>query len=260
MALQDFAFRTASFVRWDLKVTRFLEFQLNRILNFRKAFNKKIAFSPNYILDEMENNGFCKLNESIYVPEIDFSSLKNASGGAAFVDVSARYEQEVLQVFEAVMQVDGVEDTVCGYFGGRPWLWNIALNYSDPCEEGAEETSQLWHFDYGDRRQLHMMIYFSDVTEKSGPFTFLPMQYSQRIGRSIWRIERFTDDSLKKTNEIDAEAQRVCLTGKRGDVYLADPGKLLHQGARSHLPRLVMFITFTSLMPMSKGGRSTMSD
>ena len=47
------------------------------------------------------------------------------------------------------------------------------------------------------------------------------------------------------------------LIGLKGDVYAADPGVILHQGARCERERLVMFVTFTTHCPLSKAPRHT---
>jgi hypothetical protein len=82
---------------------------------------------------------------------------------------------------------------------------------------------------------------------------------SDKVTRHPLVIERKTDENLKAEYGIDAAASVVRLTGKRGDVFVNDPGLLMHQGARCQTERLVLFITFTSRAPMSKGGRATMN-
>jgi hypothetical protein len=87
----------------------------------------------------------------------------------------------------------------------------------------------------------------------------MPARLSRQVPRSSYQIERFTDESLRSACGIDP-AEAVRLVGKRGDLFLADPGVLLHQGARCEKPRLVLFMTFTTTTPMSRGGSKTLSD
>lgn len=191
------------------------------------------------------------------IPPIALAPLAGTAKGQSFIDVTAQYPELVSRVFADVVNDPVLSGVINGYFDGNPWLWNVALNYSDPSERLSD--SQMWHFDYGDVRQLHFMIYFTDVDNQSGPFTFLDVELSDTIERHPLLIERLTDEDLKTGYAIEPQAQAIRLCGKRGDVFLNDPGRLLHQGARCVKPRLVLFISFTTPTPMSKGGNRTIS-
>jgi hypothetical protein len=100
-------------------------------------------------------------------------------------------------------------------------------------------------------------LYFSEVDADSGPFTFFPAEASDRVPRSSLEIERFSDDHLRTNFAMDP-AFAVRLTGRRGDCFVNDPGRTMHQGARCKKPRLVLFLTFTTPTPMSLGGSRTL--
>jgi hypothetical protein len=247
-----------SFLRWNLKITRKFEGLLNYIKNSSKIFNyKKIHFSSNHIINEFKLKAFLKLENKLEVPKINLKNLLGKAKDKAFVDIINDYKTEVSDVFISLMKIPGLEDAIAGYFNGKPWLWNCALNYSDPSK--AQTSSKMWHFDYGDKKQMHLMIYISDVHLESGPFTFLPLDISKKVKRNLFTIERYTDESLLTVKGVDGIKCQTKLVGDKGDVFIADPGKLMHQGARASKPRLVMFVTFTSPAPTSTGGDSTMS-
>ena len=247
-----------SFLRWNLKITRKFEGLLNYIKNLSKLFNyKKIHYSSNNILKEFESNAYLKLENKLEVPRVKLENLLGKAKDKAFVDIINDYKTEVSDVFISLMKTPGVEDAIAGYFNGKPWLWNCALNYSDPSK--AQTSSKMWHFDYGDKKQMHFMIYMSDIDIESGPFTFLPLDVSTNVKRNLFTIERYTDESLLTEKGVDGIKYQTKLVGDKGDVFMADPGELMHQGARASKPRLVMFVTFTSPAPISTGGDSTMS-
>jgi len=194
------------------------------------------------------------LSKQFALPPIDAGRFLGMAKDRTFFNAVESHWGDLKPLVCDVLEDQQVKDCLLRYFDGCPWLWNVALNYSEPNE--APQDSQLWHFDYGDTKQLHIMIYFSDVDLDSGPFTFFPADLSRRIPRSKFVIERLTDTELEANGIKVAESVR--LTGKRGDVFIADPGRVLHQGARCKKPRLVLFLTFTSTTPMSDGGSKTL--
>lgn len=95
-------------------------------------------------------------------------------------------------------------------------LW---LNYAT---EGEPTSTQLFHRDGDDVMNLKVFTYLSDVSERNGPFTFIPG--SQPLGhRPINPIEtkyhRVTDDVMMLS--VPRDQWKVC-TGKVGDVIFAD--------------------------------------
>lgn len=248
----------ASFLRWRVKQKRYAVKGLNTVRDLPRRLSEKIApTAPNTQLDALMADAYGQLPMQLTIPEIDLSSYAGKAQGAAFIDISPDHPELVESVVTEILGDAGTAAMINGYFDGRPWLWNVALNYSEPRDVLTD--SQLWHFDYGDSRQLHFMVYFSDVGDTSGPFTFLKLAESDRVKRHPFIVERMTDEDLAERYAIDVDEKRVRVTGKRGDVYFNDPGRLMHQGARCSTTRLVMFISFTSRTPMTKGGRLAMT-
>lgn len=250
----------ASFVRWRLKPVRWsgkLLGQLRQLPQWpyeqteRKAIGTKAHA-------ELVGNGYTRFATGLSLPQIDIDRLIGRASGKAFVDVGQDFPDQVAEAFVKIMSLPGAQETVLDYFDGCPRLWNVALNYSDVSDQVSD--SQLWHFDYGDTKQFHFMVYFTEVDLDSGPFTFFDATTSSQVLRHPFVIERLTDENLSKNYGINVAQQSIRLLGARGDVFAADPGRILHQGARCSKPRLVMFITFTTPTPMSRGGRSTMSN
>ena len=239
-------------LRWELKFVRFLSKQIRALF----VRNERVCLSTCTEFSEKFNaESWSLIKSNIELPKIDIMGLEGIAEGKAFVDVGKKFLEERSKIFCDVMKNPEIEKLVIDYFDGSPWLWNMAINYSDISK--GTSSSQLWHFDYGDTKQLHVMVYLSDVCEEAGPFTFMKRETSDKVKRNIFRIERFTDEQLEHKFGINAKSKMKKAIGKRGDIWIVDPGKLLHQGARCSVPRLVAFITFTSRSPMSSGGKST---
>ena len=246
-------------LRWRLKPVRWAGKWVGALTHVSRQTDQRQPTAANSpaLLDELRQYGHAKYSEPFDVPQVDVAALAGSAKGAAFADVTTKHPDLVAQDFANIVNDPILSNVINGYFDGDPWLWNVALNYSDPSNTLSD--SQMWHFDYGDVTQLHFMVYFSDVDETSGPFTFLDAALSDKVDRHPLIIERLTDDDLAQRYDIEAQSQAIRLTGKRGDVFLNDPGRLLHQGARCAKPRLVMFVSFTTPTPMSKGGKRTIS-
>lgn len=177
--------------------------------------------------------------------------------GKSFFDISSLYTREVNSCAVKILSDPGVSNIIKEYFSGyTPWLWNISLNQSIP-KKGLSD-SQFWHFDYGDSKQLHLMFYITNITEKSGPFTFLPKKISNKVKRSSFFIERLTDENLEELYSINSN-NKIQATGEKGTLYIVDPGILMHQGARCEEERTVLFITITTSTPYDLGGSYTLT-
>lgn len=251
--------KLASTLRWRLKPVRWMGKAANSLGYARRRRSYRAgALGAAAALDrDLAQMGYAKLARSFDLPEIDLAELKGLAKGKSFVDVSDRHPRIAEDVFSRIVNDPELAGTILRYFDGEPWLWNVGLNYSDPSQ--GQTDSQLWHFDYGDVRQLHILVYFSNIDATSGPFTFLEAPISNRVARHPLLIERRTDEQLRTGYAIDIPGDVTQLVGKRGDVFLNDPGRLMHQGARCEKPRLVMFVSFTTPAPMSKGGHATIS-
>lgn len=246
------------FFRWQIKPVR----KLTKAVFMVTRHGKKTTSSgvqgdaENVYFKNLNTQGYTTIQENIVFPVVQINKFQGQSGDSSFVNVAKDEWQTVKDLLVDVLTNEKLSSTIRAYFDGNPWLWNIALNYSEANNRITD--SQLWHFDYGDTRQLHLMAYFSDVDLNSGPFTFLNATDSDKVNRSLWTIERFTDDDLSTKYGIDVDSQAIRLIGSTGALFLADPGRVLHQGARCNKPRMVLFATFTSVAPMSLGGARTL--
>jgi hypothetical protein len=246
------------FFRWQLKPIR----EITKCMYAFTRNGKKTTVShsaskiEHQYLKDLRANGYAAIKENIALTPVPISKFQSLSGSQSFVNVADKEWPAVKNFLIDVLTNEHLSSTICNYFEGNPWLWNIALNYSEANKRLSD--SQLWHFDYGDTRQLHLMAYFNDVDLDTGPFTFLTAVESDKVKRTAWIIERLTDKDLSDQYGIDVATQAIRLTGATGELFLTDPGRVMHQGARCNKPRLVLFATFTSVTPMSLGGSKTL--
>jgi hypothetical protein len=112
------------------------------------------------------------------------------------------------------------------YYGELPRLDYVTVTYSGPVE-GELRFSQLWHRDHDDTRVVKLFVYFTDVGEEDGPFTFLPASESDKVG--------FSRHSHRPDAAVAARAdlgKAVRMTGPRLSAFLVETSRCLHMGSR----------------------------
>lgn len=138
-----------------------------------------------------------------------------------------------------------VLDPTIKYFNGEISLDSIQFIYSWPTT-GEMRDSQKGHYDYGDSKSFHAIIYLNDVTDLShGPFTFNNKTDSKKIKWSPF-IRRVEDDQFVK--EL-GDGEIRYFYGNAGKTVLVDPACCYHHESRCKTPRLALFLTFNSSNP-----------
>jgi len=112
------------------------------------------------------------------------------------------------------------------YYGELPRLDYVTVTYSGPTE-GEPRFSQLWHRDHDDTRVVKLFVYFTDVAEADGPFTFLPAAESDKIGFS--RHSHQSDAAVAAKADL---GKAVRMTGPRLSAFLVETSRCLHMGSR----------------------------
>ena len=120
--------------------------------------------------------------------------------------------------------------------------------YSYPTE-GAPRESQYWHLDYGDRKSFHCVAYLNDVlAPEDGPFVYVDKPSTTKIGRNLI-VRRIADDQFAR--EL-GEGKIMNFYGRAGSSVLVDPSACYHYGSRCKVPRMAIFVTFSSWFPFAQ--------
>jgi hypothetical protein len=120
---------------------------------------------------------------------------------------------------------------------------------------GEARESQLWHYDREDRYILKVFVYFSDVDDGAGPFTYAPGTHLKKKLRR--QPEFFVEGGVRRSNdrqmsEIVSPQQWVKCTGSKGTIVFADT-RGYHKGGMAHEHDRVMYTCmFTSQASQSK--------
>jgi hypothetical protein len=120
-----------------------------------------------------------------------------------------------------------------------------------------EQQSQtlLWHKDSEDRRMMKVIIYLHDVTDKHGPFEYIPLPKNPReffnyyrADYALWKSNFLGINDQQMMNIIPREEWKYC-TAKAGTVIFADPRNILHHGTVRSEERSTVFFVYTSNSP-----------
>jgi hypothetical protein len=133
---------------------------------------------------------------------------------------------------------------VIDYLGAMPILFSATVNVS-PNEAMEENSSQYWHLDPEDVTQVKVFIYLDEVDARTGPFTALPADKTERLFRAQpdYGIGRVPDETVAEL--AGPEGPRV-FTGGRGTAVFCDTTRCLHFGSRpGDKPRSLLFLMYS---------------
>jgi hypothetical protein len=123
---------------------------------------------------------------------------------------------------------------------------NAAL---DPDSAGPFRESQLYHLDIHDTPLVYVLLLVDDVTDESGPWTFLPASVSVRAKAALRYQQpgteyRVTDEQMYSV--IDSR-EAISFTGKKGSVLFIDSSACFHYGSRRSIrPRFQLMYALTT--------------
>lgn len=137
-----------------------------------------------------------------------------------------------------------IVDIASLYFGSVPVLSSGTLWWTPP--NNTVEKSQMFHRDREDARQLKFFFNVRDVTEDSGPFTFLSADKSDPVRRALGYRSGQVNDA-KVIAAAGGEGAQIRMTGPAGSGAAVDTSRCLHYGSRGNtVGRLVLMFQFTS--------------
>ena len=132
-------------------------------------------------------------------------------------------------------------DVATAYLGFVPLLVGAKLWWS-PANDTVR-SSQRFHLDYEDVRQLKVFINIFETAQDQGPLTFIPADVSEQIQKSIGRIIGRVDDD--RVHAGGGRGQDCKLMGPPGSGAFVDTARCLHYGSRGNRrDRLILMFQF----------------
>ena len=156
---------------------------------------------------------------------------------------------EKSEVFEFVTS-DFILKVVSKYLGYIPLLTHISVWWS-PNDKIYEQSSQFYHLDHEDYKQIKGFLFLTDIDEESGPLNAISSNQSSIIQKEIsYNMESQNKRVLDSTiSELNKKNMNKFITkeflGKKGDLLLMDTSKCFHFGSRkSTKERLILSFQF----------------
>lgn len=137
----------------------------------------------------------------------------------------------------ALMVSRPIVDAATGYLKCVPTL-SAALLLWSPANE-TNISSQRFHLDDEDERQVKFFLNIRTVTSDHGPLTFLPADASERVRKRTGVIIGRADDE-RVLGAAETEPVRLC--GEPGSGALVDTGRCLHYGSRRNTEERLMLM------------------
>jgi hypothetical protein len=126
-----------------------------------------------------------------------------------------------------------------------PRLKAIGL-YHSPVNDSTT-SSQLFHLDNDDLRQLKCFVNVWPVDDAAGPFTLLPADATARTRTRLGARARYARGKLTDGQVLGGGESAIELKGPPGTAAFVDTSRCLHFGSRARgAARLVFMFQFTS--------------
>lgn len=149
------------------------------------------------------------------------------------------------EIMEFVLS-DFITELVNQYLIEQSFLTNCSLGFS-PNIKNFNNSSQKFHQDHEDYKQIKGFLFINDVDEDCGPLIILNKNKSKFLKKKYnFKHQigggRVSDDIFSNQN---IENDLIKCVGKRGTLVLADTSNCFHCGSRlATKPRLVLFFQF----------------
>lgn len=190
------------------------------------------------------NNVRKQANNSDSIGEKTF--IVELLGGRPLLDIENVYARFAIQ--KQFLQISNA------YFGmyTRLRYYNIWHTFAS---QGVARESQLWHQDREDHQILKVFVYFSDVDDGAGPFTYAPGTHPK--GKLKREPEYFMEGVVKRSNDNQMDAivpkeKWIKAIGRKGTIVFADT-RGYHKGGLARERDRIMYVSmYTSLASQSK--------
>ena len=267
--IQTFLRKPGQYFRYKKKFLRGLYFHFSRLAHFKTFYSRvpKINFSK-LIIDKsdliLKNEGYksisytkliknkLNINEvlkkiKVDLKNIDLNKLNNTDDGILSLKSSKDFNCESPELKFVTNKY--LIEIVSRYLKCVPILTNLSIWYS-PNNKSFEDSSQKYHLDHEDYKQVKGFLFIDDVDLDTGPLTVINELQSSNIQKLInydmtksnKRVDDETIKSLKKKNIIINEN---IMTGKSGDLLLCDTSSCFHFGSRlGEKPRTILAFQF----------------
>ncbi len=262
--------RPGQYFRYKKKFLRKLYFQFSKLMHYKTFYSRVYEKNfPKFIADYSElikkNEGFkfisvTKLNEKKTninqvlekinndLEKIDIKKFNKSNDGIINLKSSKDFDIESPEV--KFVTNEYLIEIVSRYLKCIPILTSLSLWFS-PNNKFIDNSSQEYHLDHEDYKQVKGFLYLNEVDIETGPLNIINALQSNSIQKLInykmteseKRVNDKTIQDLKKKIEINENI----MIGKPGDLLLCDTSSCFHFGSRiGSKPRFILAFQYTT--------------
>ena len=238
-------------------ISKYMHFRTNRL----RKLNKNFDFKNNSFLDFIDPKvGYKKYDKEILKKwniEIEdlIENIKKSLSSFNFDELKKK-DENIIKLFSSkdydcsssefkFVSNESLLKIISEYLGSVPLLTHISLWYS-PNSKSHDGSSQIYHLDHEDYKQVKGFLYVYDVDDYTGPLNIININQSNSIQKKInYRLnktgKRVSDETIKILKDKNIEINEMVMNGKSGDLVLVDTSNCFHFGSRmASKPRFVL--------------------
>ena len=260
--LKTFIIKPGHLFRYRSLVERKIYFYLSKYLHFKTSLERQVIKESTLMTFK---NGFLRLDpkdlaslginalEIISEIETQINKKKRKIDYNKPINelLSSRDFKTHYKTFKFVTN-DNLIKIISNYLGFIPLLTHISLWFS-PNQYNLQNSSQEFHLDHEDIKQVKGFFLVDDVTEDCGPTIFLNSNDSKKILNQLdYRTNRSSKRISDTTINKDNKNIKINCTGEKGTLYLIDTSNCFHCGSRkSSKPRKILAFQFITTFSTS---------
>lgn len=148
----------------------------------------------------------------------------------------------------------GVMHVLRTYFKSEPELLEASLFVSKPEQDQKNSGQNSFHFDYAGWESLNVLVYFTDITEKSSYHVIVKGSHKDRNIRDIFR---------KTLTQAEAEERYPSsiqdIKGPKGTIFFENT-EAFHRRHRGNERRVMLNLLYASHRSLLSYGRASRHD
>lgn len=237
-----------------LKLKFLILHTLNKIINlklffkcraFKNEFSNIKDTSLNYQLNTI---GYTYLKDDLSLPNGIINKCDRIiSSYDENLNQLNRNKSMIYNILEPddIQKIDGLIEfatsknlisVISNYLKEIPILLGINLYHSPKNENEQFSSSQLFHIDTEQHKQIKIFYLLHDTDISHGPLEFMNKLETENIIKSInYKGKRIADDTIKKLNLNNSFFDDKKFIGKQGSGLMIDSSNCLHRGSRKIL-------------------------
>lgn len=257
--------RPGQYFRYKSKFLRNFYFHFSKFFHFKTYYSRvhmknfpKLKANTSDLIDR--NEGYklithTKLNEkdtninqvlekiNHYLENINYNKINSSDDGIISLKSSKDFNCESPELKFVTNKY--LIEIVSRYLNCIPLLTNLSLWYS-PNDKVFENSSQEYHLDHEDYRQVKGFLFINDIDLQTGPLNIINALQSNQIQNFInYKLtkseKRVHDPIIKDLKKNHIDINENIMIGKSGDLLLCDTSSCFHFGSRlGSKPRFIL--------------------